>query len=356
MELNDKAIREFSAILVVVLFGVLVFFAIRPMLFAVIWGLVLAYIFMPAYHKINNYIKNKTLAASITLILIAAVVLVPLWFIVPMMVQQIFELFRTSQTLDMTGLIQNIFPTASSQFSTQLGLTLNTLIGKATSAAMSSLVSFFMNIPLLVINLFVVGFVFFFTLRDSEKLKEFVKGISPLSKAKEKIVIKHFQDVTYSTIYGRFLVGIVQGLLAGLGFFIFGVNNALILSVFAILLCILPIVGVFLLWIPIGIYMIASGEIAIAIAFILYNAIIVSNIDNLLLTYIVSKKTNLSPVFALISSIGGLFLFGVIGLVLGPLIFAYFIILVDLYREKNLLGLFSSDDEVKQEVKTPEVK
>jgi predicted PurR-regulated permease PerM len=90
--------------------------------------------------------------------------------------------------------------------------------------------------------------------------------------------------------------------------------------------------------------MFASGNIVIAIIFTLYNLIIVSNVDNLLLAYIVSKRTTLSPFIALISSIGGLYLFGVIGLILGPLIFAYFIILLDLYRNKNLLSLFSKEE------------
>jgi predicted PurR-regulated permease PerM len=353
MELNDKVIREISAIVVVVLFGILVFFAIKPLIFAVLWGLILAYIFNPVYLWINKVIRNKTLAVSIMLVLIILIIMLPLWFIAPMIVQQVFEVFRSSQALDITGFIKAFFPTASAQFVAQLSTTISTLLGKATSTVMSSIVDTFMNLPLLAVNLFIMAFVFFFALRDSGKLKEFARGVSPLNKAKEKIVVKHFKDITYSIVYGHLIVRIIQGLLAGLGFFIFGVSNAFVLSIIAIFLCILPVVGAFLLWIPIAIYMFVSGNTAVAIAFVLYNAIIVSNIDNVLLAYFVSKRTNLSPVFTLISSIGGLFLFGIIGLVLGPLIFAYFIILLDLYREKNLLSLFSSDDEAKEEPKTP---
>lgn len=356
MELNDKLIREISVIVVTLLFGILVFFAIKPMIFAVIWGLILAYIFNPVYVRINRHIKSKTFAAVLTLLLIVLVIMIPLWFIVPVIVRQVFEIFTSSQTFDISGLITKLFPTASAPFTMQLVTTINTLVGKATSAVMSSLVDLFLNIPLLLVNFCVVAFVFFFALRDSDKLKEFIKGISPLSKTKEKTVVKHFKDITYSIVYGRFIVGIIQGLLAALGFFIFGIHNALVLSLIGIFLCTLPIVGVYLLWIPIAVYMFIAGNTALAIAFVLYNGIIVSNIDNLLLAYFVSKRTNLSALFALISSIGGLFLFGIIGVLLGPLIFAYFIILLDLYREKNLLSLFSSDEEVRGEVKTSEAK
>lgn len=355
MELNDKMIREISAILVALVFGILVFLAIKPFIFAVIWGLILAYIFMPVFNWINFRLNGKTISALIIVFLVALVTIVPIWFVVPIIVQQVFELFTYSQTLDLTSMIQNIFPTSSPQFTAQLSTTITSLIGKGTSSVMNSLISTFLDIPMLIVNMVIIGLVFFFTMRDYDKLKEFIKGISPLSKAKEKIVVKHFKDITYSTIYGRFVVGLVQGLLASLGFVIFGVNNALVLSALAIFLCLIPVVGVFLIWIPLAVYMLIMGQTGIAIAFVLYNGIIVSNIDNLLMAYLLSKRTNLSPLFALISSIGGLFLFGVIGIILGPLIFAYFIIILDLYREKNLLSLFATDEESKLET-APETK
>lgn len=353
MELNDKVIREVSAIAVVVLFGVLVFFAVRPLLFAIMWGLIGAYVFMPLFRKLNVHIQNKTLVASITILIAILMIILPLWFVAPMIVQQVFEVFRLSQTVDMTSVIHTILPTSSQQFTAQLSATVNSMIAKATAAIMSSIVDYLKNIPLLLVNFFVICFVFFFALRDSERLKEFIKGISPLSKSKEKILIKNFKDVTYSIIYGNFIVGLVQGLFAGLGLFMFGVSNALVLTILCILFSIIPVLGSFIIWIPVAIYMFISGDVTMGVLFVLYNFIIVSNIDNVLRAYILSKRTNLSPVFALISSIGGLLLFGVIGLILGPLIFAYFIILMDMYREKNLLGLFAED---KIEVKEPVVK
>ncbi len=343
MEINDKLIKEISAIVVILLFGVLVFFAIQPLIYAIIWGLILGYVFMPVYHWILKYVKNDYLAASLTLLLSALIILIPMWFIIPVMIEQIFEIYKFSQAMDMQGFVNSLFPGASTQFIAQFGATLNTMIGKLASAIMNSLVDMSLNLPLMLVDVFTAGFVFFFTLKDAEKLKAFIRSISPLSKSKESILIKQFKDITYSTVYGRFIVGIAQGLLAGLGFMIFGIKNALLLTMLCVFLAVLPVLGVFLVWIPVAIYMFAAGNIALAIAFVLYNLILVSNIDNLLMAYIVSKKTTLSPVFALISSIGGLFLFGITGLILGPLIFAYFIILVDLYRNKNLLSLFADD-------------
>lgn len=348
MELNDKLVREISAIAVIIIFGILVFFTIKSVIFAILWGLILAYAFMPVYRKFISYFKNRTLSSLLTLLLAIAIILVPLWFIAPLMVQQVFEIFRFMQTLDMASLVSSIFPGASTQFLSQLSVALSTIISKLSSAVLNYLINAFLNIPTLLIDVLIICFVFFFTLRDSERLKEFVKAMSPLSASREKMLIKYFEDVTYSIIYGVVVVGVIQGLLAGLGFLIFGVENALVLTVLAIFFAVLPIAGPFFVWIPIAIYMFSSGNTAVAIAFLLYNLIIVSGADNVLRAYIISKRTNLSPVFALISAIGGLFLFGIIGLILGPLIFAYFIILLDMYREKNLLSLFMHEEDGKK--------
>jgi predicted PurR-regulated permease PerM len=354
MDFNDKTLREISAIAVVLVFLVLVFFSIRPIFFAILWGMILAYIFFPVYNKLIHYIKNKTFSAILVSLIASIVIIVPLWFVMPIIVQQVFEIFRVSQSLDMSSFAHNLFPTASAQFTVQLGATINTLISKASSSVMTSIIDTFMNIPSMLINFVVICFVFFFTLRDSDKLKHFIKSVSPISPAKQQIWIKPFKDITYSIIYGNFIVGFVQGLTAGLGFLIFGVQNALVLTILAIFMAILPVAGAFMVWIPIAIYMFVQGNTTIGIAFVLYNVILVQNIDNILRVYILSKRTNLSPVFALISAVGGLFLFGVIGLILGPLIFAYFIILIDLYKEKNLLSIFAKEEPA--EVKNPESK
>ena len=355
MELDHKLIKEISAIAVIILFGILVFLSIKPIIMAIAWGLILAYMFMPIYNKMHKYLKNNVISALLTLILALLLVVLPLWFLLPEAFKQIFELYKLSQSLDITGFIQSILPAASPQLLTQFAATINAFLGNITSSLLSSIVNTSLNLPRILLDIVVVAFVFFFSLKDSGKILAFIKSISPLGKANEKIVAQQFKDITYSTIYGRFIVGLVQGLFAGLGFLIFGVENALVLTIAAIILAVLPVVGVFLLWVPIAIYMFVSGNVATAIIFTLYNLVLVSNIDNIISVYIISKKTTLSPFIALISSIGGLFLFGVIGLILGPLIFAYFIILLDLYRNKNLLSLFS-EEEPSSETKKSETK
>jgi len=349
MELNEKSIKEISAIALIIAFAVLVLLIIRPIFSAILWGLIIAYVSYPVFDFLNKYVGNRSLSAAITLLLVIIILIIPLWFIIPIMIQQIFEIFKLSQSIDLYGAIKSLFPTASEAFSLQLTTSLNSFASKLASSSMNSLINTFVNLPLILVSIVISGFIFFFALRDSDKLKEFIKGISPITKSREKILVKNFKEITYSIVYGNIIVGIVQGIVCGIGFWIFGIKNAIALSAIAIFLAILPVAGVFILWIPIAIYLFAQGNIPIAIAFVFYNILIVSNTDNILRAYIVSKSSNLSTLFALISSIGGLFAFGVIGLILGPLIFAYFIILLDLYREKNLLSLFYETEPKEKE-------
>ena len=184
-------------------------------------------------------------------------------------------------------------------------------------------------------------------MRDSEKLKEFARGLSPIVKSKEKIIIDQFKNITDSIVYGQIIVGIIQGILAGLGFLVVGIPNALVLTLIATFLSIIPLLGPYLVWIPVAIYLFVSGKTNIAIVYLLYNLVLVSTIDNVIRSYLVSRKTNLSPSVVLVGMLGGLVVFGLIGLLLGPLILAYFITLLRSYKEKNLYSLFSEEDDKK---------
>ena len=193
------------------------------------------------------------------------------------------------------------------------------------------------------LNLAVIVFVFFFTIRDADKLGEYVSALSPLKKEKEKAVVKHFHELTYSIIYGHIIVGIIQGIVTGIGLLLFGVPQALLLSILAIFASILPIFGAWLVWVPAAIYLFYIGKTTSAIIFTIYCIVIVSTIDNFLKPYIVSKRTQISSVVVLVGMIGGFFVFGVLGFIIGPLVLAYVILLLNEYKNKTFSDVFTSE-------------
>lgn len=341
MKINENTLRRIASLVIVLVMGILAFFVINPILLSLIAGLLLTYIFYPIFKKILSGVKNRILAATITLVIAIAFLLIPLWFVVPIIFKQLFQIYIASQNIDISQLLVSVMPTASPQFITQATLTINAGISKVTSSLLNRLAVDYTNINtifLFILKIAVIAIVFFFALKDNESLKKFVSAISPLSKSREKLLVGQFKDITNSILYGQVVIGFLQGLLAGLGLIIFGIPNAFALTAVAIVLAIIPFIGTPLIWIPATIYLFASGHPTAAIIYLIYNLLIVSTVDNILKAYIVSKRSNVSQVIILIGMVGGVMLFGVLGLILGPLILAYFLTFLTLHRDKNSKG------------------
>lgn len=346
MQFDDFDIKRISLLVVAVILGILVFFIFKPVLIAVIGGLILAYVFKPLYNKVLLLLKSKNLSALIISLIVILIIIIPLWFLVPIMVQQVFGIFTTSQEIGYTKIISAIFPTASDNLIAQLGIALGGFAGKITTAALESLNGFFLNLPSIALQLLIVFFVFFYSMRDSEALTKFVAGLSPFSKSKERIIIQEFENVTDSVVYGQIIIGFVQGGLAGLGLLMFGIDNVLVLTTLAIFLSILPILGPFIVWIPVAVFLFATGQSSVAIGYVVYNLLVVSLVDNALRMYLVSRKSSHSPAIILTAMIGGFFLFGIMGFLLGPLIVSYFIMILKAYKDKALQTLIHDHEEV----------
>ena len=342
MELDEKTITRISVLAIILFLGVLAFFIVKPVLLSVIGGLLLAYIFYPVFAKVNLKIKNKTLAASIVSIFIVLILAVPLWFIIPLFVQQAFQVYVSFQNFDSSGIVKALFPAGTEQFTGQTIAVLNSFVSKIVAGVFSSLGGVLLELPIILLHLFVISFIFFFALRDGDKLKQYMVELSPLHKNQEKILVSQFKGITDSIVYGQIIVGIVQGMAAGLGFLMFGVDKALLLTVLAIFLSVIPMIGPAIIWIPVAIVMLAQGNAPIALAFIVYNVLIVSTIDNVIRTYLIVRRSEsqTSTVVVLLGMIGGLFVFNILGLILGPLILTYFLTFLKAYKDRAVATLF----------------
>ncbi len=341
MSFSDKTIKKTAAITFILVIVVLAFFIIRPILLSIIGALLLAYVFYPVYKRVYSFLGERNTSALAVCLIVILIIFIPIWFILPIVTQQVFDFFKATQTLDVRGIVDALVPTVSEQLRIDITNTLITFIGKLSSASLSAFVNFILDLPTVFLNLAVIAFVFFFTIRDADRLKEYASGLSPLKKEKEKVFVRHFHELTYSIIYGYVIVGIIQGIITGIGLLVFGVPQALLLSVLAIFTSILPMFGAWLVWVPAVIYLFFIGKTGFAIAFAIYGIAIVSTIDNFLRPYIVSKRTQISPVIVFVGMIGGFFVFGILGFVLGPLALAYIVLLLNEYKNKTLSDMFT---------------
>lgn len=343
MSITEKDIKKVSLIGLLILLLVLSFLIVRPILLSIIGGLILAYIFLPVQKLLVRFLKSKTISALVVSLILLALILLPLWYLLPIVSRQIFELFKIVQDLDLIPVIQSIFPNASEQFLTQISLTIKTTLSNLTVTIIDSTFDVLVNFFMIAVHAFIGVFVFFYALKDQDKLSSFASGLLPLSKNQEKVFVQQFKDITKSLLYGQVVAGLIQGITASLALYVFGVPNALILSLLAIGLSIIPLIGPGFVYVPVTVYMlVGGGNPLLAVGYLLFNLLIVSSIDNVFRAHFVSKKTNLSPALVLIGMIGGLLIFNVLGLILGPLILGYLIAFLKAYKENTLSTFFDS--------------
>jgi predicted PurR-regulated permease PerM len=340
VKIDEVYFEKIMTAMILIVLIILSFLLLKPILLSIISGLLLAFIFSPVYDKLNKRIKSKNLTAGILIGLLLLVIIIFLWFFIPLLIDQSFKIFQAVLQIDFVSLLKNLFPNffASEQFSNQVSSVISSFIINSSNSITSSLTNIFLDLPAILMQLLVVLFTFFFVLRDKEEILEYIKSLLPFPKEIEKKLFDYSAEITKSVIYSHIFIGIIQGIIAGIGFFIFGVPNALFLTFLAAIFGILPILGTPVVWVPVAVFMFIGGNNVSAWGVIIFG-LISSTIDNILRPIFIAKMTKVHSAIVLVSMIGGLFFFGILGLIIGPLVISYLIIILELYRKKPMQGI-----------------
>ncbi len=347
--MEEQYLKRFATGGILIVLMILSYFLLKPFLMAVFFGIVLAFIFTPLYSKLKKIIKSKNLSSTIIVIILAIIVIVPLWFLTPMLVKESINIFMSSQQIDLVTPLKSIFPSifSSEQFSNEIGSILYSFINKITNSIMNILSNLILNFPTLFLEFLVTIFTFFFVLRDGDKLVSYLQSLLPFSKEIEKKIFKSSKDITFSVLYGQVVLGIFQGVIVGIAFFAFGVPNALFLTLLAALAGIFPIIGTAIVWVPVAIYLLVMGEAWPTFGVIIFG-VMSSILENVVKPIFVAHRTKVHSAIILLGMIGGLFLFGFLGIVLGPLILSYLLIILETYRNKKIPGVFIEEPNQKK--------
>jgi len=334
--MGDDYFKKVMTTIILVVLIVLSFWVLKPILLSIIIGVILAFILNPVYNLTSKKIKSKNVSAGLICFGLILLIVLPIWFLTPVFINQAFDIYLASQKMDFVTPLKNIFPSlfGSEEFSAEIGSTLYSFTNKITNSLLNVLSNLILNFPSLLLQFFIVISTFFFVLRDKEKIISYIQSLLPFSKDIEEKLFESSKGITSSVIYGQVIIGVVQGLIVGIGFFLFGISNALFLTFLAALAGIFPIIGTTIIWLPIIIYLFVAGNTFSAVGIGIFG-LTSSLIDNILRPAFVSKKTKMHPLLILVGMIGGLFLFGILGFILGPLILAYVLIIVEIYRFKK---------------------
>ena len=333
--LNESSIKQiFSAAFILSLF-IFAYLIIKPIFFAIIFGLLLAYSFNPVNKLLLKRLKNPSLTATVTCTVTILIIIAGTWVALPILITQTFDSYLALQNWDAITFLRESFPVLFSnpQVASQLESSYATFLASSANIVLEGLTNIISNLPSLLLRILVVLIVFFYGLRDGDKILELMSDSLPFNKSTTNRFVTKSKQITFSVIFGRIIVGIITGILTGIGFFIVGTKNALLLMVLATLASIIPLIGPWIIWVPIVVSLFIAERTYAALFLLIYGGLVVTLFENVFHPLFVSRTSHIATSLTLIGIIGGLLVFGIFGLILGPLIMAYLSILFELYRE-----------------------
>jgi len=337
------------AVFLTLLAAVTVAFAwvLSPFFGAVFWAVVLAMLFTPLQRRILARVgPRRTLAALLTLTLIILVVCLPLALISVNLVSEIIGVTQKvrSGQIDFNAYSQQILralPGWATAGLARLGLTSPSGVLDKISGALAQGGQFLATRTLTIgqnafqflVSFIVMLYLLFFLLRDGAYLTALLRRSIPLGQAQTRYLLGKFTTVVRATVKGNILIALLQGVLGGIAFAVLGIQGAVFWSVVMAFLSLLPAIGASLVWAPVAVYLLATGSVWQGVALIVWGGGIISLIDSLLRPLLVGKNTRMPDYLVLISTLGGMSLFGINGFVIGPTIAALFIAVWALFND-----------------------
>lgn len=315
-----------------------------PFISVIVLGAVVTSIFKPIFNVISRKTKPST-ASLLTCVLIFFILFVPTLFFVGILSKEAYDLYLMGKDAVISDQIKTLFENnrvlekanhilASVNIEitgeelhkalSELGKVVGLFLYKQASSIASNVLKF-------LVYFFFMLLIIFYLLIDGERLIAFIQDLSPLPDDQDEKLFKKFNDMAGAVLIGNGLCGLIQGVAGGIAFSLFGLNSAFLWGVIMGLLAFLPIIGIGVVLIPTAGYLILKGRIAVGIFFIVFYVILSGSVEYLLKPKLVGQRIKVHTLLVFLSFIGGLKLFGILGIIYGPLIITAFLTLTDIY-------------------------
>jgi len=309
-----------------------------PFFGSILFGLIASILCTPIYRDIVMRTGGRrNLSASLTLVLIIALVIFPAILLGVSLVQEAAQLYARMQSGDMDlakqfDQIRTSLPPWAVEILKSAGLTefetAREMLGNSLASVLKSIASralwFGQGALQLLASLGIMLYLTFFLLRDGERISAQVRWAMPLNPELRDRLIDHFVTVIRATMRGTVVVSILQGLVGGIIFWLLGINAAILWGLLMALFSLFPAVGTGMVWVPVSIYLLATGSIREGVILFFCGLFVIGLIDNLLRPILVGHEARLPEFVVLIATVAGLKLMGLTGVILGPIIAALF--------------------------------
>lgn len=356
----DRAGLNRIILLIVVLFvSVLFVTMIRGFLMVILLAGIFSAMAQPIYQRLVQWFGGRrSLGSATTLILILLIVILPLGALLGVVAGQAIKIsnsvgpwiaqrIREPSAFDEYLRTLPFYDTLSVYQDTILQKA-GELVGNISTFLFESLSSVTLSTVNFLFLFFMFLYTMFFFIKDGEVLLQKILYYLPLTDTDEKRLLGSFVSVTRATIKGVLLIGFIQGGLAGLAFWVVGIDSAVFWGTIMTVLSVIPVVGSSLVWFPAVVILAASGHFIRAIGLWVFCGLLVGSVDNVLRPRLVGKDTKLHDLFVLFGTLGGISLFGVVGFIVGPIIAALFVTVWEIYGEtfKEYLPVESRSESV----------
>lgn len=342
---RSSSLENKTFLLLLVLVSLAFFWVLWPFYGAAFWGAVLAIIFAPVFARLRRAMpKRSNLAALATVAIIVVMVILPVGLVAIALVEEASGVYQRMQTgeLSLSRYFQQMYaalPAWLVGLLDRFGMSNFSLIQERLTGSIARGSQFLATQALnigqnafdLFVSFFVMLYLLFFLLRDGNRLARKIENAVPLEPAVKRELLIRFVTVIRATVKGNVVVAALQGALGGLIFWLLGIEGAVLWGTVMAFLSLLPAVGAAMVWLPVAVYFLVTGSIANGLILTVFGVLVIGLIDNLLRPVLVGKDTRMPDYVVLISTLGGMALFGLNGFVIGPVIAAMFMAVWSLF-------------------------
>ncbi|MFP4401621.1 MAG: AI-2E family transporter [Candidatus Nanoarchaeia archaeon] len=314
----------------IVILTIMISMMLQDFITPILLAIISAYVLYPLFSKLCEKTKKKQLSALIITILMFVIFLVPVVFMGGSIYSQVQSFdFNLSAVSQIEQTIEDI---------TGVEFSITQSINSVKENILENLRSYSQNLisytTSFLIGLFLYAFLLYYLFIEKDTILTFIYEILPFSHSNTEHIMTQSGFIVKALLIGQVLTAIIQGTLGMISFIIAGIEGAIFWGIIMIILSLIPMVGAFLVWFPAGLILLFQGNIAMGIFVLVWGSIVVSQIDNIIRPILVNRYFKVHPLFIIVGVFAGLSMFGVLGIIIGPLIFELFVLIYTTYKKE----------------------
>ena len=312
---------------------------LQPFLHVLVWSSVLAIAFYPVHRRLVSVTGRPALSAFICSVLVVVTILIPLLFVAGVAIDQFLAL-KDYFEQQMAGDGARVMTLAPVRWTTEwlgrLGIDMTDIVSWLTEHAnefgrviAENSLAIAANITSVAVSFVLTMFATFLLFRDGDRFVSKIAELLPFDDATSDAMLRHVREVVNGSVYGVVVIALLQGLLCGVMFGMLGIPSAVLWGAVTVLTSVLPLVGAAAVWLPGALYLVLVGDWLQSVILVIWGTVVISGVDNFLRPRLVGGRVGLNELVMFFALLGGLQIFGLLGIVLGPMLFAIAASIID---------------------------